>query len=181
VKTPFGENGGWRTNSRKRERYFFDGPNGQVIVDIGENTYNGIFVSVNDGTPIFFDLDGENTSATNEEALTSFKSWASSLQEDHVSIFRKSEIYMVPLISFAGTTKASADTLTAPMPGKIIALNCAAGDAVSEGDALVVMEAMKMEQTLTAPRDGVVAEVGVAVGDLVTDGALLVRLEEVES
>ena len=75
---------------------------------------------------------------------------------------------------------AASDAITAPMPGKIIALNCAAGDAVSEGDALVVMEAMKMEQTLTAPRDGVVAEIGAAVGELVTDGTVLVRLEENE-
>jgi len=66
------------------------------------------------------------------------------------------------------------------MPGKIIALNVKAGDAVSEGDALVVMEAMKMEQTLTAPRDGVVAETGAAVGELVTDGTILVQLEETE-
>jgi len=75
---------------------------------------------------------------------------------------------------------SSSDAITAPMPGKIIALNCGAGDTVSEGDALVVMEAMKMEQTLTAPRDGVVAEVGAAVGELVTDGTVLVRLEEVQ-
>jgi 3-methylcrotonyl-CoA carboxylase alpha subunit len=75
---------------------------------------------------------------------------------------------------------ASPDTITAPMPGKIIALNVAIGDTVSEGDALVVMEAMKMEQTLTAPRDGVVAEVGAELGELVTDGAVLVSLEKEE-
>ena len=70
------------------------------------------------------------------------------------------------------------DTITAPMPGKIIALNVAAGDSVSKDDPLVVMEAMKMEQTLTAPRDGIIAEIGAGVGELVTDGAILVQLEE---
>ena len=74
--------------------------------------------------------------------------------------------------------QTSSDAITAPMPGKIIALNVAVGDSVSKDDALVVMEAMKMEQTLTAPRDGVVAEVGAEVGELVADGALLIRLEE---
>ena len=66
------------------------------------------------------------------------------------------------------------------MPGKIVALNVKIGDKVSEGDALVVMEAMKMEQTLTAPRDGIIAEIGAGVGELVTDGAILVQLEEEE-
>ena len=76
------------------------------------------------------------------------------------------------------TLANNSSQITAPMPGKIIALNVAAGDSVSKDDALVVMEAMKMEQTLTAPRDGIVAEIGAEVGELVADGALLVRLEE---
>ena len=75
---------------------------------------------------------------------------------------------------------SSSDAITAPMPGKIIALNVAVGDAVTEGDALVVMEAMKMEQTLIAPRDGIIAEIGAGVGELVTDGAILVQLEEID-
>ena len=78
------------------------------------------------------------------------------------------------------STTASSDAITAPMPGKIIALNVAIGDKVTEGDALVVMEAMKMEQTLTAPRDGIIAEIGAGVGELVTDGAILVQLEEID-
>lgn len=73
---------------------------------------------------------------------------------------------------------SSEDKLLAPMPGKIIALSAVIGDAVTSGDRLLVMEAMKMEQTITAPRDGIVAEVCVLEGEQVTDGALLLRLEE---
>src|SRR5690606_31719094 len=61
--------------------------------------------------------------------------------------------------------------LTAPMPGKIISIAVKAGDTVKSGDALLVMEAMKMEHTILAPSDGTVEEVFFAVGDQVTDGA----------
>ncbi len=67
--------------------------------------------------------------------------------------------------------------LTAPMPGKIIAINCQAGAAVSRGQALLVMEAMKMEHTIHAPANGTIKEVFFVVGDQVADGAILVSLE----
>jgi len=68
---------------------------------------------------------------------------------------------------------ASDGGLRAPMPGKIVAAPAKAGDAVTKGQPVVVLEAMKMEHALTAPFDGVVAEFNVAVGDQVTDGAVL--------
>ena len=67
--------------------------------------------------------------------------------------------------------------LTAPMPGKVIAFLAQVGDTVSQGQALAVMEAMKMEHTLHAPRDGVVAELLYAVGDPVAEGGELLRLQ----
>jgi 3-methylcrotonyl-CoA carboxylase alpha subunit len=66
--------------------------------------------------------------------------------------------------------------LTAPMPGKVIAFLARAGDAVTRGQPLAVMEAMKMEHTISAPRDGTVAEVLYAVGDQVAEGGELLRL-----
>jgi 3-methylcrotonyl-CoA carboxylase alpha subunit len=74
----------------------------------------------------------------------------------------------------AGAAGSASDGgLRAPMPGKIVAAPARAGDAVTKGQPIVVLEAMKMEHALTAPFDGVVAEFNVAVGDQVTDAAVL--------
>ena len=67
--------------------------------------------------------------------------------------------------------------LTAPMPGKIIAINCQTGDAVKQGQALLVMEAMKMEHTIYAPGDGIISEVFFVVGEQVADGVTLISME----
>ena len=66
--------------------------------------------------------------------------------------------------------------LTAPMPGKVIAFLVKAGDTVAAGQALAVMEAMKMEHTIAAPRDGRIDELLYAVGDQVGEGDDLLRM-----
>jgi 3-methylcrotonyl-CoA carboxylase alpha subunit len=73
---------------------------------------------------------------------------------------------------------AAGDQISAPMTGLIKAVSAEAGRSVTKGDALIVMEAMKMEHTLRAPRDGVIASVTAAPGDQVEEGALLATLEE---
>ena len=87
----------------------------------------------------------------------------------------------VDVIAHAGDHAAEGGRLTAPMPGKVIALHAQAGQRVSKGQPLAVMEAMKMEHTLHAPRDGVVAEVLYSVGDQVAEGGELLRLEDVSA
>jgi 3-methylcrotonyl-CoA carboxylase alpha subunit len=82
-----------------------------------------------------------------------------------------------PLAPPAGAD-AHAGRLTAPMPGRVVQLLVAAGDAVSQGQALIVIEAMKMEHTIAAPRDGMVEAARYAVGDLVEEGAELIVLAE---
>ena len=73
---------------------------------------------------------------------------------------------------------ASDGALRAPMPGKIVATPARAGDAVTKGQPVIVLEAMKMEHALTAPFDGVVGEIGFAVGDQVSADAVLARVTE---
>jgi acetyl/propionyl-CoA carboxylase alpha subunit len=68
-------------------------------------------------------------------------------------------------------------TLLAPMPGTVLAVNVADGQAVAEGETLGVMEAMKMELALKAPFAGTVTTVGAAAGDLVKLGAVLFTVQ----
>ena len=69
------------------------------------------------------------------------------------------------------------DSVKAPMPGKVLSVLVKAGDTVSQGAPVAVMEAMKMEHTLAAPRDGTIAAIDAAAGDQVSEGDLLVELE----
>ena len=72
-------------------------------------------------------------------------------------------------------------SLVAPMPGSVIRLGAAVGDAVTAGQPLIWLEAMKMEHTITAPTDGVLAELNVNTGQQVEVGAVLARVESPES
>ncbi|HEX7037371.1 MAG TPA: biotin carboxylase N-terminal domain-containing protein [Pseudomonadales bacterium] len=73
---------------------------------------------------------------------------------------------------------SGAEHIASPMPGQVIALSVQAGDEVSAGQVLLVIEAMKMEHTVVAPRAGKVAAVACRVGDRVEEGVELVTLEE---
>ncbi|MDB5695771.1 MAG: 3-methylcrotonyl-CoA carboxylase alpha subunit [Sphingomonas bacterium] len=79
------------------------------------------------------------------------------------------------------TAGAAADgAILSPMPGRVIAVEVAAGDRVAKGQKLVTLEAMKMEHSLVAPFDGTVAELNAEVGGQVSEGAVLARVEKAE-
>ena len=74
-------------------------------------------------------------------------------------------------------TSTPAETnLTAQMPGQVVAVEVEAGETVTRGQTLVILEAMKMEMRVTAPADGLVQAVYVAAGDVVERGQQLVEL-----
>ena len=75
---------------------------------------------------------------------------------------------------------ASQDQMIAPMPGVVVSVSVAPGDAVTEGQPLLVIESMKLETTITAPRDGIVAEVPFATGEGFVGKAVLLRLKPQE-
>jgi 3-methylcrotonyl-CoA carboxylase alpha subunit len=85
-------------------------------------------------------------------------------------------VHIVDPIVHAADGGADAGRLSAPMPGKVVALLVAVGQAVTKGQPLAVLEAMKMEHTIAAPRDGVVEEWLCATGDAVSEGGELLRL-----
>ena len=69
---------------------------------------------------------------------------------------------------------ASGEVVKAPMPGNILKINVAPGQKVEEGDVLIVLEAMKMENEIVATTSGTVAQVAVSKGAVVETGAPLV-------
>lgn len=66
--------------------------------------------------------------------------------------------------------------VNAPMPGTIMNINVAPGDSVTQGDVLMILEAMKMENEIIAPTDGVVADILVNVNDSVKSDQLLLKM-----
>jgi 3-methylcrotonyl-CoA carboxylase alpha subunit len=86
------------------------------------------------------------------------------------------KITAVDRLAHAGDTQAEGGRLTAPMPGKVVSFAVKAGDKVSRGQPLAVMEAMKMEHTIAAPADGTVEELLFAPGEQVGEGDELLRM-----
>ncbi|WP_339936732.1 acetyl/propionyl/methylcrotonyl-CoA carboxylase subunit alpha [Undibacterium luofuense] len=88
------------------------------------------------------------------------------------------ELHYHDPLAHAGDAEAEGGRLTAPMPGKIVAVMTEKGRAVKKGEPLLIMEAMKMEHTISAPHDGEIAEILYAVGDQVSEGAQLLAFAQ---
>jgi biotin carboxyl carrier protein len=88
------------------------------------------------------------------------------------------EVQVAPWRAASAAPESDPGELRAPMAGRVMAVLAAVGDVVEEGQAIVSMEAMKIETTLRAGRPGVVATLAVEQGDVVASGQLLVALEE---
>lgn len=71
---------------------------------------------------------------------------------------------------------SGAGALKSPLPGIIVDIKVKVGDVVKKGDAVVILEAMKMENVLQAPVDGTVQEIGVNPGDSVLEGVTLISI-----
>ena len=77
-----------------------------------------------------------------------------------------------------GRTKGRGESgVMAPMPATVVAINTTAGQHVTEGDTVIVLEAMKMELPIKSPRSGIVKAVHCATGDLVQPGVSLLEIE----
>jgi 3-methylcrotonyl-CoA carboxylase alpha subunit len=99
--------------------------------------------------------------------------------DERVVVFYEGNAYEFELAArgSVGGHGVADGVITAPMPGKVAAVEVSAGEKVSKGQRLLTLEAMKMEHGLTAPFDGTVAEVNAEAGAQVSEGAVLVRVE----
>ncbi|HEU5285464.1 MAG TPA: acetyl/propionyl/methylcrotonyl-CoA carboxylase subunit alpha [Sphingomicrobium sp.] len=99
--------------------------------------------------------------------------------EERVVVFTEGQAWEFELASrgSVGGHGVADGVVVAPMPGRVSAVEVAAGDRVDKGQRLLTLEAMKMEHGLVAPFDGTVAEVGAEAGAQVNEGAVLARIE----
>ena len=179
--TPFDDYEGWRNNLEEIKKVWFIREQESVEVEYVASDQNSINMLVN-GKPIQV---YDNTNYSMEMSLTNLLKyrghWDFHIETEGISLQHEAAYVFVPFFhTVDAALLSSANALTAPMPGKIIAVKAKVGDSVKAGDPLIIMEAMKMEMTLEAPRDGVVAEVNAKVDALVADGEMLLALEEIE-
>jgi 3-methylcrotonyl-CoA carboxylase alpha subunit len=174
---PFSRRDGWRSHGLTVRRFAFEFHgepaeaqlsylhDGALGLTIGNVTGSLRFARA--GESIDIDFAGQRFSA----------SVYASGETDHVFTARgATQILAIDLLAHAGEGEADTGRLTAPMPGKVVSFSVKAGDKVNKGQALAVMEAMKMEHTIVAPVDGTVAELLYAPGDQVAEGAELLSL-----
>lgn len=143
-------------------------PDGSVVVgtDYGQKTFKNIT------------LHGHSLEAnTNNSAVS-----ARFIRDDN-TIYVKSntDLYkfdIVDLLDVSASTGQSENQISAPMTGTVTLVHVAVGDKVLEGDAIMVLEAMKLENILKAPRDGIIAELNCSQAEAVSEGAVLVTFEE---
>jgi propionyl-CoA carboxylase alpha chain len=156
---------GWRNNPSQPATATYTGPDGDVSV-----AYRPAPVTVASATPDAVVLVeagvrvGYRVHAVGDASYVDGPGWTVAL----------SEVDPLP----EPVAALPAGSLTAPMPGQVVAVRVAKGDRVSAGQQLVALEAMKMEHAVLAPVDGVLAELRVTTGSQVDAGDVLAVIEE---
>ena len=79
-----------------------------------------------------------------------------------------------PVAAAPAVSVAAGEVVKSPMPGNILKINVSLGQKVNEGDALLILEAMKMENEVVAPKSGTIAQIIVSKGAVVETGAPLI-------
>jgi len=180
---PWTARDGWRMYGASARRFDLEAGGTHHEVLLSRHHQGGMHITV-EGQSLPFAVNSEGTESHElllgeglAQQRVTVKTYA---QGERVAVFApqgSALLTEIDPIAHAGDDGAGAGRLTAPMPGKLVSFLAQPGDKVAKGQALAVMEAMKMEHTINAPRDGVVAELLFGVGDQVTDGAELLRLE----
>ncbi|WP_243020856.1 acetyl/propionyl/methylcrotonyl-CoA carboxylase subunit alpha [Simplicispira sedimenti] len=178
---PFSCRDGWRSHGLVERRFEFDFNGAHAKASLAYLHDGGLRLTVGEGAqavsgPLAFQSVAGGIELQYAGERTRAAVYAMG-ETDHVFMPRgATQIVAIDLLAHAGEDQSEGGRLTAPMPGKVVSFAVQAGDKVSKGQALAVMEAMKMEHTIAAPVDGVVQELLYAPGDQVAEGAELLKL-----
>ncbi|MBC5764950.1 acetyl/propionyl/methylcrotonyl-CoA carboxylase subunit alpha [Ramlibacter albus] len=174
---PFSRRDGWRSHGVGTRPFEFDFGGEHAKAQLAYQRDGSLQLTVgNVGAALGFEAEGDAIELQYEGVRERVHVYTEG-ETDHVFTARgAAQVVSVDLLMHAGDSQAEGGRLTAPMPGKVISFSVKAGDKVSKGQALAVMEAMKMEHTIAAPADGTVAELLYAPGDQVAEGAELLKL-----
>jgi 3-methylcrotonyl-CoA carboxylase alpha subunit len=174
---PFSRRDGWRSHGVTVRRFEFDFRGEHAKAELTYLHDGALTLTIGNvtGALAFWDRpQGTEVHFAGQRLLANIYAEG---ETDHVFSERgATQIVNIDLLAHAGEHHAEGGRLTAPMPGKVLSFNVKAGDQVSEGQVLAIMEAMKMEHTIASPGDGVVAELLYAPGDQVAEGAELLTL-----
>lgn len=134
---------------------------------INENNYSVKIVSHESNT-IDLEVNGTSYSVKLKEEIKTLKT---------PTLVRKPST-AAPVEPIKVNPSSSSKTkITAPIPGVILSLNVKVGDTIKENDALLVLEAMKMENSIVSEKSGVVSAIHVKVGQQVLQGEVMIELE----
>ena len=174
---PFSRRDGWQTHGVTQRPFEFDfkGESAKATLSYGHDGALQLAVGDVSGPLVFAkSAQGIDIQFAGQRLTTTVYTQG---EVDHVFTARgATQITAIDLLAHAGESHAEGGRLSAPMPGKILSFSVKAGDKVTKGQPLAVMEAMKMEHTIAAPADGVVEELLYAPGDQVTEGSELLKI-----
>ncbi len=174
---PFSRRDGWRSHGTAARRLEFDFGGQHAKAQLQVLHEGALVLDVNgQSAPLDFRRMGDAIDLRYGDRSARAVVYTQG-EADHVfTAAGATQIVSIDLLAHAGDDAAEGGRLTAPMPGKVVSFAVAAGEKVRKGQALAVMEAMKMEHTIAAPADGTVAELLYAPGDQVAEGVELLKL-----
>ena len=174
---PFSRRDGWQSHGVATRRFDFEFAGMAVRASLQYLHDGALRLNLGDDAgPLEFSAVGDAIDVRFAGQRQTVQTWQ---QGEVVHVFCNqgaTQIVEVDALAHAGEAAAEGGRLTAPMPGKVVSFAVKAGDAVKKGQALAVMDAMKMEHTIAAPVDGTVVELLYAPGDQVAEGAELLKL-----
>ena len=171
---------GWRNSVMPPERTSFKVGDDEIAVSYRSQRDGSFKVEVGDDEPRSVALFGHGEGGVDLEIDGRRLQLTTVRRQDHWLIHGTDfdvDLIELPRLPVPGLLEVKGG-LTAPMPGNVLATQVKEGDAVREGQLLLILEAMKMQHRITAPFEGSVKELHVREGDQVDNGALLVLLEE---